>query len=315
MAACLDLIFYALFALLFVGSRSLAETTESLLGRWDLTIHGAHGDAPSWIEVSRQGGTLKVLAVGPVGDAAEATQVAITGNSFAFLVLKDPSEGKNTDVQYSATLVGERLEGRLHSTDGASAKWTGVRAPELHASSHTTWATPITLFNGKNLEGWHFSRTQHTNWTVGDGVFSTKEHGADLISDRTFSDFKLHLEFRSGPHSNSGLYLRGRYEVQIETDAAGEKTSHHTGGVYGFLTPQPEQLRRADVWQTYDIILVGRTLTVAQNGVTIIDHQEVPGITGGALNSHEAEPGPIYLQGSEQGTTSFRNIIVTPALK
>lgn len=102
MAACLDLICYALFALLFVGSRSLAETPKPLLGRWDLTIHGAHGDAPSWIEVSRQGGTLKVLAVGPVGDPAEATQVAITGNSLAFLVLKDPSEGKNTDVQYSA---------------------------------------------------------------------------------------------------------------------------------------------------------------------------------------------------------------------
>ena len=86
-----------------------------------------------------------------------------------------------------------------------------------------------------------------------------------------------------------------------------------TGGVYGFLAPSPEQPRRPGEWQSYDITLVGRVVTVVQNGQTIIDKQEIPGITGGALDSHEALPAPIYLQGSEAGHVAFRNITITPA--
>jgi hypothetical protein len=83
--------------------------------------------------------------------------------------------------------------------------------------------------------------------------------------------------------------------------------------VYGFLHPTPELPRQAGVWQSFDITLVGRTVTIVQNGQTIIDHQEIPGITGGALDSHEELPGPIYLQGSEKGRVAFRNIVITPA--
>ncbi len=133
------------------------------------------------------------------------------------------------------------------------------------------------------------------------------------MSDKTFENFKLHVEFNIGPDSNSGVYLRGRYEVQIENESAGESPSHHTGGVYGFLTPNPEQPRTTGKWQTFDITLIGRNVTIVQNGKTIIDNQEIPGITGGALNSNEGDPGPIVLQGSEKGHVSFRNIVLTPA--
>jgi hypothetical protein len=101
--------------------------------------------------------------------------------------------------------------------------------------------------------------------------------------------------------------------VQIETDSISEPPSHHTGGVYGFLTPQPELPRAPDTWQTFDITLVGRRVTLVQNGQTVIDNQEIPGITGGALDSHEGLPGPVYLQGSEEGHVLFRNITITPA--
>jgi hypothetical protein len=111
------------------------------------------------------------------------------------------------------------------------------------------------------------------------------------------------------------VYLRGRYEVQIETNSIAEPPSHHTGGVYGFIDPNPEQPRAADVWQTFDITLIGRTITLVHNGKTVIDHQEIPGITGGALDSHEGEPGPIYLQGSENGQVDFRRITLTPAVE
>src|SRR2546429_8905775 len=123
----------------------------------------------------------------------------------------------------------------------------------------------------------------------------------------------LHVEFNCGENANSGVYLRGRYEVQIETDSIEEPPSHHMGGVYGFLDPTPELPRKPGTWQTYDITLVGRNVTVVQNGQTIIDNKEIPGITGGALDSHEELPGPIYLQGSEKGRVAFRSIVLTPA--
>jgi hypothetical protein len=86
-----------------------------------------------------------------------------------------------------------------------------------------------------------------------------------------------------------------------------------TGGVYGFLAPSPEQPSRPGEWQSYDITLIGRVVTIAQNGQTIIDKQEIPGITGGALDSHEGLPGPIYLQGSEAGHVTFRKITIISA--
>jgi hypothetical protein len=138
-------------------------------------------------------------------------------------------------------------------------------------------------------------------------------HGPELISTAKFNDFKLHIEFNCGHGANSGVYLRGRYEVQIEDDPQPEGPTMRTGGVYGFLAPSPEQPSRPGEWQSFDITLIGRIVTVVQNGVTIIDNQEIPGITGGALESHEGLPGPIYLQGSEAGRVAFRNITITPA--
>jgi hypothetical protein len=110
-------------------------------------------------------------------------------------------------------------------------------------------------------------------------------------------------------------YVRGRYEVQIEDNSIQEPPSHHTGGVYGFLAPTPEQPRKPGEWQTFDITLIGRTITVVQNGTTIIDQKEIPGITGGSLDSHEELPGPIYLQGTEDNHVAFRNIVITTAQK
>jgi hypothetical protein len=148
---------------------------------------------------------------------------------------------------------------------------------------------------------------------VRDGKLVSPGHGPELIGEQQFKDFKLHVEFKCDKDSNSGVYLRGRYEVQVETDSQAEPPSHHTGGVYGFLAPSPELPRTPDQWQTFDITLVGRRLTVVHNGTTVINNQEIPGITGGALNSDEGAPGPIYLQGSEKGHVWYRKIVLSPA--
>ncbi len=282
-------------------------------GRWDLDVHRGAAQQPSWMQVTMVNSVPHVDFVGPVGDAAAAAKVVVHGGELSFVVLKDANEGKDFDVEYQVHVVNGRISGTSRATDGTTATLTGVRAPTLPHRTKVGWAKPLNLFDGKDFDGWHFSSAKHANWSVEGGTLRNAGHGAELISDRKFQDFKLHLEFHSGPNSNSGLYLRGRYEVQIETNSASEKASHHTGGVYGFLAPQPEQPRAPDMWQTFDVVLVGRTLTVVQNGITIIDHKEIPGITGGALDSQEGEAGPIYLQGSEDGTTMFRNIVLTPA--
>jgi len=169
------------------------------------------------------------------------------------------------------------------------------------------------LFNGKDLAGWAMTDPNaKTPWKVVDGALVSPGHGPEIINDQKFMDFKLHVEFKCDENSNSGVYLRGRYEVQVETNSIQEPPSHHMGGVYGFIAAVPEN-REANVWHTYDITLVGRTITVVQDGKTVIDRQEIPGITGGALDSHEESPGPIYLQGSEDGHVYYRSIVITPA--
>jgi len=131
------------------------------------------------------------------------------------------------------------------------------------------------------------------------------------MTDQKFDDFKLHIEFRIPAGSNSGVYLRGRYEVQVEDDYGKEPSSHLLGGVYGFLTPNAMAAKPAGEWNTYDITLIGRKVTVIANGKKIICDQIIPGITGGALDSKEGEPGPIFLQG-DHGPVEYRNITITP---
>jgi hypothetical protein len=106
------------------------------------------------------------------------------------------------------------------------------------------------------------------------------------------------------------VYLRGRYEVQVEDSRGKEPNSHFLGGIYGFLTPNENVAGNPGEWQVYDITLVGRRVTVEANGKTIIYNQIIPGITGGALDSREGEPGPILLQG-DHGPVEYRNITVS----
>ena len=289
-----------------------ATAEKPFLGRWDLTLKAPDHDYPSWLEVSEEGDHLQARMVGRWGHARALPSIDLSGEELTFVSPKD-EEGSDKDLVFKGKLEGKTLAGTLNGPDGKTWRWSGVKAPLLLRTSTPKWGKPITLFDGKDLAGWKTDTTAHTQWTVQDGTLVSPGHGPEIYSEQKFQDFKLHLEFNCGKDSNSGVYARGRYEVQIETDSAAEPVSHHTGGVYGFLDPTPEPPRRADVWQTYDITLVGRRITVVLNGVTIIDNKEVPGITGGAVDSNEGAPGPIYLQGSEEGRVAFRNIVITPA--
>lgn len=284
----------------------------ALLARWDLTLKAPDREYPSWLELSEEGGQLKALFVGRWGNARPLPKAEFSNGQLTFVSPKQEEDRKD-DMVFIGKLSGKTLVGTTTGPDGTPWQWTGVRAPSLKRNSPPKWGKPVQLFNGKDLSGWHPSDPKLPVWTVEKGILVSPGRGAELITNRRFKDFKLHIEFNCARGSNSGVYLRGRYELQIEDDPVPEGPSMRTGGIYGFLAPSPEQPRRPGEWQSYDITLVGRTVTIAQNGHTIIDHQEIPGITGGALDSHEALPGPIYMQGSEAGHVSFRNIVITPA--
>jgi len=290
-----------------------SPTVEVFLGRWDLTLKAPDREYPSWLELRQEGGQLKADLVSRWGNSRPLPKVEISNGRLTFVSPKEEEE-RHDDMVFEGTLTGKTLSGTTTGPDGSEWQWTGVKAPALKPKGQPKWGKPIPLFNGKDLTEWTQAASEK-RWKVEDGNLVTPGNGPELINNSKFEDFKLHVEFNCAANSNSGVYLRGRYEVQIETDSIEEPPSHHMGGVYGFLAASPELARKPGEWQSFDITLVGRWITVVQNGQTIINNKEIPGITGGALDSHEELPGSIYLQGSEKGHVAYRNIVITPAEK
>lgn len=293
-------------------SPATAQTDdEALIGRWDLTVNMGYKIAPSWLEVKRSGiKTLVGYFVADGGSARPISKVNFTSGKISFSI---PAqwEDSDKDMVLEGTLKDGKFSGTIISSKGEHYTWTAERAPSLQRSKTPVWGTPIALLNGKNLDGWHTDRNDN-QWLVENGILKAPRSGANIISDKKFEDFKLHIEFRYPEGSNSGVYLRGRYEVQVEDSRGKEPSSVYFGGVYGFVTPNEMAVKAPGEWQTFDITLIGRRVTVIANGKTIICDQIIPGITGGALDSKEGEPGPIMLQG-DHGAIEYRNIIITPA--
>lgn len=294
-----------------VVRHQVVNLNKELIGRWDITMDVNGKPTPAWLEVKLSGyKTLVGYFVASSGSARPVAEVKFINGKFSFEI---PSQWESGDqnLQLTGELTSIGIAGTLKDSNGKIYNFTGVKAPDLKRTAAPVWGKPIELFNGKDLTGWTASGTNQ--WLVKDGILTSPKAGSNLITTQKFDDFKLHVEFRYGKGGNSGVYLRGRYEVQIEDS---NKDAHPNsvlfGGLYGFLTANEMATLGADEWQTFDITLVGRMLTVVANGKTIISRQEIPGITGGALDSNEGEPGPIYLQGDHM-PIEFRKIILTPA--
>jgi hypothetical protein len=295
-----------------VSTPSVAQESAPppILGRWDLTIHTARGDRSAWLEVRHSGvQTLVGQFVGTSGSARPISEIAFKNNELRFAI-PPQWDRVNGDLVVTGRLDGDRLIGTMTLAGGEPEKWDGVRAPSLRRSEEPKWGTPIRLLQASGLSGWHVMGANE--WAVEEAVLKNRKSGGNLVTDQTFTDFKLHLEFRYPEGSNSGVYLRGRYEVQIADLPSAEPEPGILGAVYGFIAPSENASRKAGEWQSYDITLVGRMVTVVLNDKTVICNQAIPGITGAALDSDEGKPGPLLLQG-DHGPIEFRNIILTPA--
>ncbi|MBX3255858.1 MAG: DUF1080 domain-containing protein [Chitinophagaceae bacterium] len=282
----------------------------SIEGKWDITVLVDGKEYPSWLEVYHSGNKWLVgQYVGITGSARPISIINFKDGKISFSI-PPQWEDEDNHLSFEAILRNDELTGTMVAANGKTYSWKGVRAPLLTRDKAPVWGTPIKLFNGKDLSGWQ--ALGENQWKVVSGILTSPKSGANLVTNQKFNDFKLHLEFRCPKGSNSGVYLRGRYEVQIE-DSYGKLPGRGLlGAVYGFIIPGEMAAKPAGEWQTYDITLVGRMITVVLNGKTIICNQSIPGITGGALDSKEGEPGPLYIQG-DHGPIEYRNIIITPA--
>ncbi len=292
-------------------SRSLLLTTAALVlaagspfsGRWDLTVVTPQATYPSWMEFADEGPTGAVRVVGRTGSVHPATEVKAQGSKLSFTT---------GETVWELSVEGGKLSGTERRKDGAVAHLSGARAPALNRNPPAAWTNPVPLFNGHDLTGWEFDDPSKAHWSAKDGELRNDSGGANIRTKRKFDDFKLHIEYNCPQGGNSGVYLRGRYEVQVEYEPPEKNDQFHAmGSIYGFIAPSAEVSPRPGQWEAYDVTLVGRTVTVVRDGVKIIDEQQIPGITGGALDSHEAESGPIYLQGDHTGGLKFRNITIS----
>jgi hypothetical protein len=294
----------------FFTSLNAQVGKQPIIGHWDLTVDmGNNQTVPSWLEVKLSGfKTLVGYFVADAGSARPISKVTQEGQKFTFNIPPQWEAGTN-DLYFDGTLDNEKLSGTITTPDGVKHSFTGVRAPSLVREKAPVWNTPVKLFNGTNLDGW-VSQKPDNQWVADNGILRSPRPGSNLLSKEKYNDFKLHIEFRFPANSNSGVYLRGRYELQIIDSKGEEPSSVLFAGIYGFLTPNEMAAKGPGEWQSYDITLIGRRVTIVANGKAVITDAIIPGITGGAIDSKEGEPGPILLQG-DHGTIEYRNIVIT----
>jgi hypothetical protein len=298
-----------LVALIAAVAAPAAAQTNPFLGAWNLT-----GDPPNdgnvyWLDVKDEGGKLSALFLNRGGSPVPVNDVKIADGELSFVF---PSGAKPV-VRLRAS--GEKLTGTVGALDQAGVKVTGVRPPQwgaCNASGPQTFGKPVPLFDGSSMAAWDVQhKTREMGWSIEDGAMTNVPKANNLISKERFKDFRIDAEYKVSPKGNSGIYLRGRYELQVLDDAGTEPESHGHMAVYARKAPAVNASRPAGEWQTAQITLVGNCVTVVLNGKTLHDNARIAGITGGALDAKETEPGPIMIQGDHEKVW-FRKLIVTP---
>jgi len=185
------------------GETGQATAVEPFLGRWDMTLKAPDREYPSWLEIQQENGQLKAQMVGRWGNARPLPKVEITNGVLTFVSPKEEEERKD-DMVFQGKLDGANLSGTTTGPDGTPWTWVGERAPALEFTQTPTWGKPVSLFNGRNLDGWKPDKPGPA-WKVRNGTLVSPGNGPELISDAKFENFKLHVEFNCGKDANSGV--------------------------------------------------------------------------------------------------------------
>ena len=307
------------FVLFFCLVASLHAADTDFNGRWNLKVTNEPRTRVWWLEVEGAGtSAIRGSFVGaPGGDVNKIPRIWIEKGELLWQFQKHyGGEGGDQTGTYRASIQDGKLKGSLlvKDLDTGSREFTGVRAPEITDREDGSWqrGKSIELFNGKDMSGFHaMVPGQDVGWQVKGGLLGNVAGANNLVSDQKFWNFELHVVFRLGKESNSGLGLRGRYEVQILEDFGKPADIHGMGALYGRKTPTKNAGQAPGTWQTMDVRLVGRTVTVVVNDERVIERYEIPGLTAIANDADEDQPGFLTIQG-DHGAIEFRRITVTP---
>ncbi|CAN5883854.1 DUF1080 domain-containing protein [soil metagenome] len=303
----------ALLAMVMVAAvaPSAGAQNNPFLGTWNLTGEPPNGNYVYWLEVKDEGGKLSATFLNRGGSPVPVQEVKVSDGELSFVL---PGRG-DTRPTANLRVSGDKLTGTIGAQ---GVKVTGERPPQwgaCNASGAHTYGKPVTLFGGKSLDAWgsqHADRPM--NWNLEEGAMTNDPKANNLVSKEKFQDFRLEAEYKVSPKGNSGIYLRGRYEMQVLDDAGTEPESHGHMSIYARKAPAVNASKPAGEWQTAQITLVGNCVTVVLNGKTLHDNTRIPGITGGALDAKETEPGPIMIQGDHEKVW-FRKVVLTPITK
>jgi hypothetical protein len=301
-------------AALFVISALLPAGAQhqSFLGRWNLTGTGPDSNRVYWLEVTDQGGQLKGMFLNRGGSPVALASVKVEAGTLVFQMA--PGRDNKPGLEFRAKLEGDKLIGTVPDRD-RTVNWVGVRPPKwpaADANAKHTYGKPVELFDGKSFDAF-LPQTGDAimGWAVENGILTNNPPASNLVSKQKFTNFRVQAEYLLAPKSNSGLYLRGRYELQILDDAGTPPESHGHMALYAWKAPLVNASKPAGEWQTAEVILVGNRMTATLNGQKVHDNTEIQAITGGALDANESAPGPIMIQG-DHAKVSFRKLTITP---
>ena len=286
--------------------------TQGFLGRWNMTGTGTDANRIYWLDLTEQSGQLKGMFLNRSGSPIALASVKVENGTLIFQL---PAGRNNTPgTEFRAKLEGGKLIGS-HTERDRTINWVGVRPPAwppANANGKHTYDKPIDLFDGKSLDAFlPQSGDKIVNWAVENGVATNTPPSSNLVSKQKFKDFRIQAEYKLGEGSNSGIYLRGRYELQVLDDFGKPAESHGHMAIYGRKAPLVNASKPTGEWQTMDAIVVGNRVTVTLNGQKVHDNAELEAVTGGALDVDELAPGPILLQG-DHAKVWFRKVTVTP---
>lgn len=309
-----------------------AIASEEFVGRWALEIPGG---GAGWMEITHHGSWYEGSILWGGGSVVPLASVYFDDgvlHSTRIRNVKRAPEGEAERTQQFTETITAKLDGdalELHYINPQNngqglnkTAFTGKRVPPLPPRpdlSAVKFGDPIEPFNGEDLTGWKLTSPNANNgWKAIDGMLVNRPEGGrgygNLRTEAEFEDFNITLETNMPPGGNSGVYLRGIYEIQVADTHEKAPDVHGMGALYSRIAPTAKATKPAGEWQTLDITLVDRHLTVILNGETVIDNQPIAGCTGGALWADESRPGPILLQG-DHGPIDYRKIILRPMVR